>query len=355
MIEIIALFLIVVFYVIPLNLPVYALCVKFADYLLETYPNPPFKFLLYISSDYLPPTIYLVSFVLLFLLLYFLLSNVVRKSLFVFKNIDISQWSLIKYSKGQRTINLSARVLIILSLAAQIFFKVIDIKIIVMGVLCLLFIFKELKPKKIKKDLKSEIKTEEKKEKKELAEEVGEDYIDFNWSYTMDALNIKKPIDFKVSFKKGDNDVVQDEETQLEIEKNIKDFGEQIKELCDSNGLDNYHKTSAVYSLISKFKYKILVDNKTFTLQKPSETLEKQEGDNYSLGVCAAAILRAMDMEVIELKIPLKDGQTNLALAVEGADELVGNYYTNENKQYFYCELKEDNSFRVGEVPSIDK
>ncbi|GKU24180.1 hypothetical protein [Clostridium folliculivorans] len=353
MIEIIALFLIVVFYVIPLNLPVYWLCIKFADFLLETFPNPPFKFLLYISSDYLPPTIYFVGFVILFLLLYYLLSNVIRKSLFVFKNIDISKWSLIKYSKGQRSINLAARVLIVLSLVLQIFFKVIDIKIIVLSVLCLLFIFKELKPKKIKKDLKSEIKTEEKNEKKELAEEVGEDYIDFNWSYTMDALNIKKPIDFKASFKKGDKHIVQDEETQLEIEKNIKDFGEQIKDLCNLNGLDNYHKISAVYSLISKFKYKTEVYNKTINLQKPSETLERQEGDNYSLGVCTAAILRTMDMEVIELKIPLKDGQTNLALAVEGADELVGNYYINDSKQYFYCELKEDNSFRVGEVPSI--
>ncbi|MBK1812312.1 hypothetical protein JHL18_16940 [Clostridium sp. YIM B02505] len=355
MIEIIALFLIIVFYVIPLNLAVYGLCIKFADYLLETYPNPPFKFLLYISSDYLPPTIYFVSFVILFLLLYFLLTNVVRKSLFVFKNIDISQWSLIKYSKGQRSINLSARVLIILSLVLQILFKVIDIKIIVLGMLCLIFIFKELRLKKIKKDLKSEIKTEEKNERKELAEEAGEDYIDFNWSYIMDALSIKKPIDFKVSFEKGDNSIVQDEETQLEVEKNVKDFGEQIKELCDLNGLDNFHKISAVYSLISKFKYKTEVNDKTITLQKPSETLEKQEGDNYSLGVCVAAILRAMDMEVVELKIPLKDGQTNLALAVEGADELVGRYYTNDNKQYFYCELKDDNSFRVGEVPSTDK
>ncbi|GFP76555.1 hypothetical protein [Clostridium fungisolvens] len=355
MIEIIALFLVIVFYVIPLNLLVYVLCVKFADYLLKTFPNPPFKFLLYISSDYLPPTIYLVSFVILFLLLYFLLSNVVRKSLFVFKNIDISQWSLIKYSKGQSSINLAARVLICLSLVVQIFFKVIDIKIMVLGVLCLLFIFKELKPKKVIKDLKSDIKQEENNEKKELAEEVGEDYIDFNWSYTIDALNIKKPIDFKISFKKGDNHLVQDEETQLEIEKNIKDFGEQIKGLCDLNGLDNFQKISVVYSLISKFKYKTDVDDKTFTLQKPSETLEKQEGDNYSLGVCTAAIIRAMGIEVIELKIPLKDGQTNLALAVEGADELVGNYYTNDNKQYFYCELKEDNSFRIGEVPSIDK
>lgn len=355
MIEIIALFLIIVFYVIPLNLPVYGLCVNFADYLLKTFPNPPFKFLLYISSDYLPPTIYFISFVVLFLLLYFLLSNVVRKSLFVFKNIDISKWSLIKYSKGQRSINLSARILIILSLVLQVFFKVIDIKIIVLGILCLIFIFKELKPKKIVKDLKSEIKPEENNEKKELAEEIEAGYIDFNWSYTMDALNIKKPIDFKVSFKKGDNNIVQDEETKLEIEKNIKDFGEQIKELCDSNGLDNFHKISVVYSLISKFKYKNEVYNKTFVLQKPCETLEKQEGDNYSLGVCTAAILRAMDMEVIELKIPLKDGQTNLALAVEGADELVGSYYTNDSKQYFYCELKEDNSFRIGEVPSTDK
>ncbi|GFZ30276.1 hypothetical protein CSC2_08020 [Clostridium zeae] len=355
MIEIIALFLVIVFYVIPLNLPVYWLCIKFADYLLETFPNSPFKFLLYISSDYLPPSIYFVSFVLLFLLLYFLLSNVVRKSLFVFKNIDISKWSLIKYSKGQSSINLAARVLIILSLIVQIFFKVIDIKIIVFGMLCLIFIFKELKNKKIRKDLESEIKSDKKAIDKELAKDSGKAYIEFNWSYTMDALNIKKPIDFKVSLNKGDKHLVQDEENQLEVEKNIKDFGEQIKELCDSNGLDNFHKISVVYSLLSKFKYKKEVDNKIFTLQKPSETLEKQEGDNYSLGVCVAAILRAMDMEVIELKIPLKDGQTNLALAVEGADELVGNYYTNDNKQYFYCELKEDNSFRIGEVPSTDK
>lgn len=157
MIEFTALLLIILFYVIPLNIVLYNFCEKFSEYLLRAIPNPPFKFLLYISSDYLPPTIYVLVFAALFLLLYFLLSNVVVKSLIVFKNIDINKWSPNKYFKGQKSINITVGGIIILLIALQVFLKVIDVKVIILGVLCLLFIFKESKPKNIKKHLKSKV------------------------------------------------------------------------------------------------------------------------------------------------------------------------------------------------------
>jgi hypothetical protein len=153
MAEFTALFLIAIFYVIPLNIVLYNLCERFAEYLLRTIPNPPFKFLLYISSDYLTPTIYVLIFVALFLLFYFLLSNVIIKSLVIFKNININKWSAMKYFKGQKSINITARIIIILLIALQVFLKVIDIKVIILGVLCLLFVFVESKPKNIKKHL----------------------------------------------------------------------------------------------------------------------------------------------------------------------------------------------------------
>jgi hypothetical protein len=351
MIEFIALFLVILFYVIPLNIVLYNFCEYFSEYLLENYPNPPFKFLLYISSDYLPSTIYVVSFMLIFLLFYFLLSNVIRKSLFIFKNIDISKYNLIKYSKGQKSMNITARILIIVLLLLQWYFDVIDIRIIVLGVLCLVFIFKELKPRKTRKTLENAVKPKERISKKDLVVDNKEDYMDLSWSYVLDALDLKKPIEFNIRFNKKEDYLVKDKATMLEIEKNIKDFSEEVKAICDYNGLDNFHKISAVCSLISKFKVDESIEHPEQPNQTPSETIVKQAGNDYSLGLCTAAILRAMNLEVKELEIPSKDGGTKLALAVEGADELVGNYYVSDNKQYFYCQLGENNDFIVGEVP----
>ncbi|QAA33008.1 hypothetical protein [Clostridium manihotivorum] len=351
MIEFIALFLVILFYVIPLNIVLYNICESFSEYLLNNYPNPPFKFLLYISSDYLPPTIYVVTFIIIFLLLYFLLSSVVRKSLFIFKDIDISKYTIIKYSKGQKSMNIIARILIIALLVLQWYVEVINIRIIVLGVLCFVFIFKELKPRKIRKTIENAASYKERTTKKELVVDDSESYIDFKWTYELDALDIKKPIEFNIRFDKKANYMVKDKATMLEIEKNVRDFSAKVKNLCDYNNLDNFHKIYAVYSLLSKFKIENSIENSERTNQTPSETLAKQAGNDYSIGICASTILRAMTMEVKELEIPSKDGGTKLALAVEGADELVGNYYVSDNKQYFYCQLGENNDFIVGEVP----
>jgi predicted transglutaminase-like cysteine proteinase len=381
-----ALVLVILLYVFPINIVIYKTSQQAIDRIMQSQQGialiiKEFSFTSYMLEEGYNGTVaflYVINVVAIFLLVYVLFRFILERSLYVFLDKEIDIMGLMrKYSYGQRHINAISNLLIALILALHLIFRVFDVRILVLGILCIMYIYINMGDRK---------KVEKRKEKPSKAdeaevEEVAKDTLSLQWSYNLDPLSVEQPVRFfaRVNYSTERYSEYQQKEhldnspaalrnyVLQGLCPEITDLANQIKAACSLKNFTTFHVVSTVMALQQSLKYVYDVDSKGFDeyIRYPLETLVDKEGDCDCHSICSAALLYSMGYEVVLLRIMFPEGDGHLALAVEGAEGIPGNFFELRSKKYYYCEVTppEDNSaaslgnstlsFRVGEMPEM--
>ncbi|ERI91955.1 hypothetical protein HMPREF1982_02701 [Clostridiales bacterium oral taxon 876 str. F0540] len=363
MLEVTALLIIGLLYIIPLNLVFYQLSNQTVMSIVNGQKTP---FITDGTSGILTAVFYVVYVGILFLCIYLLLKYIVVKSVYVYLDNEIEENKLLaKYTKGQRNINAIGFISIVVVLFIHILAGVFDIKIIVLAFLCLMFVFRTSHKNSLKQRDKREAVDEE------IVE--GNNSLLFEWTYNMDPLNMQQPVRFVVSLPvntdryieykaKDHNDNMPQalrEHVLDGICPEVVEFARQVKRICVARGFTTFHQASVIMAFQQSLKYVLDIDSKNIAeyLRYPLETIVDREGDCDCHSICSAAILYAMGYDVVLLRITFPEGEGHLALAVEGAEGIPGNFLRYNNRNYYYCEVtpleNSRMSFRVGEMPDM--
>jgi len=143
MFELTAFCVIVLLYIIPLNLFFYYLSKQTVISILE-FQSTASQGSINVGAAFF----YVLYVFLFFIFIYLLLRFIVIKSIYVYFGHDINANNfLLKYKRGQNSINAVSSIIIALVLLLHVFFRVFDIKIFMFGFLCLVFIFRSIKVK----------------------------------------------------------------------------------------------------------------------------------------------------------------------------------------------------------------
>ena len=350
MISVTGIIILILLYVIPLNLVIYNLCEDIAEDIINqmiiTVVEKHYVFIERNLKVILISINYILIILLLFIIIRFLL-YVIHRYLYLAKDIDFYEKFnevLVKYDKGLEHINFWGKFIIIIILIVLMYFKIYDIKLIVFGILIILFVFRKFKVKKNKKKV---IGGKGKKlDKEDIIEEItlNEDYKLLKWKYDCNSISVKDPIFMEVEFNMITNNRIIDEATEREFEKNVLDFSTKVQKLCRTYELSKEQSIEVILTLISSFKIEEEKEEKT-----PAQVITLEGGNSLSLGRCAIEILRAMDFDVVEFQVPYEKGETKITFAVEGADLETGdNYFVKGNKKYYYCELFSEGKYYIG-------
>jgi predicted transglutaminase-like cysteine proteinase len=320
------------------------------------------------SINFAAAAIYILYVAILFIVIYLIFKYIVVKALYVYKDTEIEPGILLsKFNRGQKSIDTAANACIILVLMAHIFFKVFDIKIIVLSALCLIFVFRKLRVKEVKKIKKNDKQLE----KEEEANTINS--LSYEWQYNTDPLGIQQPVRFNVTLSISDaryteyqaKEHLDNSPAALRryvldgICTEVIELAQQIKKQCVARNLNTFHQASAVMAFQQSLKYVYDLDSKGNEeyIRYPLETLVDKEGDCDCHGICSAAILYSMGYDVVLLRIIFPEGDGHLAIAVQGADGIPGNFFELNGRSYYYCEVTpfEGNSmsFRVGEMKEM--
>lgn len=355
MISVTGIILIILIYVIPLNLVIYNGCEVISDQIIsEMVIEVVEKHYVFIERNLKAVLVtihYILIILLLFIIIRFLL-YVIQRYLYLAKDIDVYEKLsdiLVKYDKGLEHINFWGKFIIIAIFIVLIYFKIYDIRLVVFGILLILFVFRKYKVKKKRK--KSIIRRTKKPDNEEILEErdPNEDYKLLKWKYDCNSISVKEPILLEVEFNITNNHRVMAGATEREFEKNVFEFSKKVQNLCKTYELSKEQRIEVVLTLISTFKVEEEKEEKT-----PAQVITAEAGNFLSLGRCAIEILRAMDLDVVEFLVPYEKGETKITFAVEGADlESEDNYFIKDNKKYYYCELLGQGKFYMGHQKNI--
>jgi hypothetical protein len=381
-----ALVLVIILYVFPMNIVIYKTSQQAIDRIMQSQQGialalkefPLTSYMLEEGYNGAVAFLYVTNVVAIFLLVYVLFRFILERSLYVFldKEIDI-MGVMKKYSYGQRRINAISNLLISLILALHLIFRVFDVRIFVLGILCIMYIYINMGNRK---------KVEKRKEKPSKAdeaevEEVAKNTLSLQWSYNLDPLSVEQPVRFfaRVNYSTERYAEYQQKEHLDNWPKalrnyilqglcpEITDLANQIKAACSLKNFTTFHVVSSVMALQQSFKYVYDMDSKGFEeyIRYPLETLVDREGDCDCHSICSAALLYSMGYEVVLLRIMFPEGDGHLALAVEGAEGIPGNFFELSGKRYYYCEVTPPDSnavlpsgnntlkFKVGEMPEM--
>jgi len=119
------------------------------------------------------------------------------------------------------------------------------------------------------------------------------------------------------------------------------------KELEESAGSNNYHVTSFVLSFIQGLSYVSDYNTGYDELHKyPVETLVESNGDCEDTAYLAAAIIRAMDIDVLLVLLP-----GHMAIGIWTDSNQSGAYYELNGRRYYYFETTAE-GWELGDIPS---
>lgn len=367
MVELASIFLVIILYLTPLNLIFYNMAEWVTGKILEGNLLESWEGFENIISG---------GIYIFFIILMISLGGVVVKYLLLYleetkgeneKKVDIKE-ILYEYKRGQGYINKISFFCILVILFAHILFRIYDVRIFVLGILSLLFVFTtKRKPEKSYEE-DSEM-TEILKDDESRTEEIV-----YSWKYRINPLDKNEFINFRAKIKWS-------KERYLEYQAmdhsdnspeflsryvldgkcpEVIDLTNQIKKMCRDNGLNTFHTASVVMSFQQSFRYKQDYDSKGDLeyIRYPLETLVDKEGDCDCHAVCASTILSLMGYSVLLLRIIYENGEGHLAFAIEGAEGLPGEFLEYENKKYYYCEATPSNDkefigFTVGIMPDL--
>lgn len=350
MISVTGIITMILIYVIPLNLFIYNLCEDIADHFINqmiiTVVEKHYVFIERNLKIILVSINYISIILLLFIIIRFLL-YVIHRYLYLAKDIDLYEKFnevLVKYDKGLEHINFWGKFIIIIILIVLMYFKIYDVRLVVLGILLILFVFRKFKVKKRRKKV---IGGKHKKpDNEESLEERAdnEDYKLLKWKYDCNSISVKDPILMEVEFNILDKNRILDEVTEREFEKNVLEFSKKVQKLCKRYEFSKEQSIEVILTLISSFKVEDEKGEKT-----PAQVITAKGGNSLSIGRCAIEILRAMDLDVVEFLVPYDKGETRITFAVEGADLETGdNYFIKDNKKYYYCEFLGQGKFYMG-------
>lgn len=378
MLELTALVVILLIYIAPLNLLLYYLSQQTVASIISSENTvilslkdlPLVSYILKVHTDTAAAFVYMLYIGLIFLAFYLIFRFVIIKSLYVYLDKEINLDNiLLTYSRGQAKLNVAANIFIVSVLILHLVFNVFDIKIFVLGILSMIFIFKSIRIKPPKNNKKQALQVEEPIEK---TEEEDNYVINFEWYYNTDSLGIQRASRFSASisvnmdrYKEYQGKEHFDNSSEI-LRKHVLDgicpelvdLAAQIKKQCTVKGFTTFHQASAVMAFQQSLKYINDIASKGYEeyVRYPLETLIDKEGDCDCHGICSAAILYAMGYDVVLLKIVYAGTEEgHLAIAVEGADGIPGNFYELGGRRYYYCEVtpavEGKMNFKVGEMP----
>lgn len=390
MLEFTALLIIAFLYVIPLNLLIYHLSNLTVSAILESQSS----FMLWVrksealvalvenSRGLVSAFFYILYVLLIFIAVYVTIKYIVVKSIYVYSDNEIQEGTfLLRYKQGQRSINGIAIILIGLLLLLHLLFRVFDVKLFVFAFLCLTYIYRApmvKKASKVKEKKQEEIQSVSKNSEENNIEgnsKSNTEALLFEWFYNMDSLGMQLPVRFIASLTVN-KDRYEEYQNKEHLESmptalrehvlegicpEIVELARQIKKQCIGRGLTTFHQVSAVMSFQQSLKYVYDIDSKGCEeyIRYPLETLVDKEGDCDCHSICSAALLHAMGYDVALLRIVFPKGDGHLALAVEGADGIPGNFFEYNHRTYYYCEVTPAEqgegamNFKVGEMPDM--
>ncbi len=124
----------------------------------------------------------------------------------------------------------------------------------------------------------------------------------------------------------------------------IKAIAKELKKAAESN---NYHVTSFVLSFIQGLSYVLDYNTGYDELHKyPVETLVESNGDCEDTAYFAAAIIRAMDIDVLLVLLP---GHITIGIWTDSNQS--GTYYELNGRRYYYFETTAE-GWKLGDIPA---
>jgi hypothetical protein len=134
--ELTALTLIVILYIIPLNIPLYRLSERTMQAVLRTEETVGHSASLF----------YTFYTILLFAAIYMIIKYIMLQELDIQGSCDARLKDILsRHKHGQKYINITSNIVIFLSLLLHVLFMVFDIKLLIMGMLCITFVFRDIK------------------------------------------------------------------------------------------------------------------------------------------------------------------------------------------------------------------
>lgn len=377
MIQLVALIVLGILYVIPLNLVLYGFSEKTAQGIVTS------NGAVAVALRRIPsladgvkshPTLsasvlYVLYVAIIFTGIYYLLKLFVFKSLYVFWDNEVEKETfLVKYQYGQRNLNHAANVAMLIVIIVLLCFRKIDVRLLVMAFLCMEFIFRD-------HDEGRGRNGESSRHEQEDAVKIDGKELVFDWTYDPNPLSMQDSIRFHARVPYDPDRYVQ---YQLKEHMDNSDaclrryvidglcpevveLAGRIKDACTDRGLTAYHQVCAVMAFQQALSYVNDLESKGREeyVRYPLETLVDKKGDCDCHAICSAAILYSMGYDVVLLKMAYAEGDGHLAIAVEGADGLQGNFFRHDGRKYYYCEVtpSQGNSmnFRVGEMPDMQQ
>lgn len=367
MIELASIFLVIILYLTPLNIVFY----NISEWLLEKILGESLVGLSEMFRNSIVGVIYILLTIILLIIIFFgvkLFFTYISET----KNKDDKKLRveevLYEYKKGQGYINKVSFLCILILLMVQIFLGEYDVRIFVLGILSMLFVFtSKRKPNNTidEEDDKTEVLRDDDERVEELV---------YSWKYRTNPLNQENFINFTAKIKWS-------KERYLEYQRmdhsdssaaflsryildgkcpEIVELANQIKKMCRDRGFNTFHIASTVMAFQQSFRYKFDEDSKGDLeyVRYPLETLVDKEGDCDCHAICASTILNLMGYAIVLLRIIYNNGEGHLAFAIEGAEGLPGEFFEYEGGRYYYCEStpNNDNSsidFTVGAMPDL--
>lgn len=124
----------------------------------------------------------------------------------------------------------------------------------------------------------------------------------------------------------------------------IEAIAKQLKETAERN---NYHVTSFVLSFIQGLSYVSDYNTGYDELHKyPVETLVESNGDCEDTAYLAAAIIKAMNIDVVLVLLP-----SHMAIGIWTDSNQSGAYYELNGRRYYYFETTAE-GWELGDIPS---
>ena len=134
MLELTALVVVIILYVIPLNILLYDISEKTALNIIHS------GGLLSLASA----VFYIFYIILTFILVYYAIKFIVLQNITILESGDISVKAAIsKYKRGPKHIDIAANATILFVMLIHLLFFIIDIKVIVLAVLCIIFVYRD--------------------------------------------------------------------------------------------------------------------------------------------------------------------------------------------------------------------
>jgi hypothetical protein len=148
MLELTAISVVILLYVIPLNIFVYYLSEQTVRGIVQS-QSSIVEWFRFQNHFGVVSALFYIFYVLLFsIAVYAIIKYVVARNIYTLSHSESNkELFLLKYTNGQKSMNNLASILIILTLVMHILFWILDIKLFVLAFLCLGFIFKSIKLK----------------------------------------------------------------------------------------------------------------------------------------------------------------------------------------------------------------